>query len=432
MRRIKFSGQLIHQLLNRLVKCDKEDELWFCFRDKPARFSLKEWALITGLNCGTGPDRKHMEYVRRTNRLLYHYFEGKSHITTKELEVAFAKCQDMRDKFKLGLVLFLESVLFCPDRRASIQLASLSIVEDLDLFYSCPWGKESFRRTIVTFKRDWRAKSKELKSNPKPSRFKYSLHGFPLALQVWAYEAMPHVGRQFASKFQHKVPRMVCWDATIAPTSSEISDVLNGHKLIVYCIIRPTDEENSKKYMRDFSPFESASRDRRFDEIIDNLDDYVPPGFEAPREREIYGMAGHSACEANLGDMEGSATHGSYLTPRFSPRHQDAPSDEGPSHIPQPRGVYLTQKEFNRRVSHIEKRFATLEQRISKEIDSVRSYCGVIEKKVDTVIELLQNSNTSRGFDHQSRYEHHSGYDHQDGNEHHNSFEHQSVYEDEG
>ncbi|CAA3005857.1 Hypothetical predicted protein [Olea europaea subsp. europaea] len=64
MRHIKFSGQLIHQLLNRLVKCDKEDELWLCFRDKLARFSLKEWALITGLNCGTGPDAKHMEYVR--------------------------------------------------------------------------------------------------------------------------------------------------------------------------------------------------------------------------------------------------------------------------------------------------------------------------------------------------------------------------------
>lgn len=184
MRRIKFSGQLIHQLLNRLVKCDKEDELWFCFRDKPARFSLKKWALITGLNCGTGPDAKHMEYVRRANRLLYHYFEGKSHITTKELEVAFAKCQDVRDKFKLGLVLFLESVLYCPDRRGSIQLASLSIVEDLIYFTAVHGGKESFHHTIATFKRYWRGKSKELKTNPKPSHFKYSLHGSPLALQV--------------------------------------------------------------------------------------------------------------------------------------------------------------------------------------------------------------------------------------------------------
>lgn len=53
-------------------------------------------------------------------------------------------------------------------------------------------------------------------------------------VKVWAYEAMPHVGLQFASKFQHKVPRMVCWDATVAPTSSEINDVLNQRKVSPY------------------------------------------------------------------------------------------------------------------------------------------------------------------------------------------------------
>lgn len=201
--------------------------------------------------------------------------------------------------------------------------------------------------------------------------------------------------------------------------------------LIVYCIIRSTDEENSEQYMRDFSPFESESCDRRFDEIIDNLEDYMPPGFKAPRELDVDVMSGHFAGEANLGNMEGSATHEYYVTPRFSPRHQYAQSDEGPSHIHQPRGGYLTQVEFNRRASQIEKRFATVEQQIAKEIDSVRSYCGVIEKKIDTVIELLQNANMSSGSRHQSRYEHHNGFEHRGGSEHHKSFERQSAYEHE-
>ncbi|CAA3012479.1 Hypothetical predicted protein [Olea europaea subsp. europaea] len=157
----------------------------------------------------------------------------------------------------------------------------------------------------------------------------------------------------------------------------------------------------------------------------------MPPGFKAPRELDVDVMSGQFAGEANLGNMEGSATHEYYVTPRFSPRHQHAQSDEGPSHIHQPRGGYLTQVEFNRRASQIEKRFATVEQQISKEIDSVRSYCGVIEKKIDTVIELLQNANMSSGSRHQSRYEHHNGFEHRGGSEHHKSFERQSAYEHE-
>src|SRR5688572_30553614 len=52
----KFNGQLVHYMLLRCVKNDKNlHEIWFSVNDKPACFGLREFALITGLNCSAYP-----------------------------------------------------------------------------------------------------------------------------------------------------------------------------------------------------------------------------------------------------------------------------------------------------------------------------------------------------------------------------------------
>ncbi|PON94313.1 hypothetical protein TorRG33x02_097870 [Trema orientale] len=56
MKIMSFSGQLLHQLTLRLAKCQKKNELWFSIGQKLARFSLNEFALITGLQCGAYPE----------------------------------------------------------------------------------------------------------------------------------------------------------------------------------------------------------------------------------------------------------------------------------------------------------------------------------------------------------------------------------------
>ncbi|KAM3377610.1 hypothetical protein P3S68_010023 [Capsicum galapagoense] len=53
---LKFNGQLVHYLLLRRVKNDKmRHEMWFCINNKPVCFGLKEFCLITGLNCSSYP-----------------------------------------------------------------------------------------------------------------------------------------------------------------------------------------------------------------------------------------------------------------------------------------------------------------------------------------------------------------------------------------
>ncbi|KAM3307733.1 hypothetical protein P3S67_009476 [Capsicum chacoense] len=53
---MKFNGQLVHYTLLRQVEPDnKLHEMWFNINDRPACFGLKEFALITVLNCGRYP-----------------------------------------------------------------------------------------------------------------------------------------------------------------------------------------------------------------------------------------------------------------------------------------------------------------------------------------------------------------------------------------
>ncbi|KAM3374871.1 hypothetical protein P3S68_013585 [Capsicum galapagoense] len=61
---LKFNGQLVHYLLLRHVKNDKmHHEMWFCITNKSTCFGLKEFCLITGLNCSSYPSESKMKKV---------------------------------------------------------------------------------------------------------------------------------------------------------------------------------------------------------------------------------------------------------------------------------------------------------------------------------------------------------------------------------
>ncbi|XP_056860028.1 uncharacterized protein LOC108832931 [Raphanus sativus] len=50
-----FSGRFGRFIISRQLKVDKKHEAWFIFSGKPVRFSLREFAYVTGLNCGKLP-----------------------------------------------------------------------------------------------------------------------------------------------------------------------------------------------------------------------------------------------------------------------------------------------------------------------------------------------------------------------------------------
>ncbi|CAL9232236.1 unnamed protein product [Arabidopsis halleri] len=50
-----FSSKLAHFLLTRQLNVVKHHEIWVVFAGKPFRFSLREFGLVTGLNCNPLP-----------------------------------------------------------------------------------------------------------------------------------------------------------------------------------------------------------------------------------------------------------------------------------------------------------------------------------------------------------------------------------------
>ena len=81
---------------------------------KPLKFGISEYALITRLNCG--PYLK--EKVPKNIRLVDKYLNNSSNVRSQELELAFAGCSDKEDAWKLGLVHFVDGVLYSYDANA--------------------------------------------------------------------------------------------------------------------------------------------------------------------------------------------------------------------------------------------------------------------------------------------------------------------------
>lgn len=58
-----FSGRVDRFLFSRQLKTRKRHEVWFLFTGKPVRFSIKESALVTSLNC-----RRYPPHCKKRNK----------------------------------------------------------------------------------------------------------------------------------------------------------------------------------------------------------------------------------------------------------------------------------------------------------------------------------------------------------------------------
>ncbi|KAK0604257.1 hypothetical protein LWI29_013821 [Acer saccharum] len=55
MNNLKFSRQLVHNLLLKQIQSPVKSEMWFAVGGKTLRFSIQEFCLITDLECGPEP-----------------------------------------------------------------------------------------------------------------------------------------------------------------------------------------------------------------------------------------------------------------------------------------------------------------------------------------------------------------------------------------
>ncbi|XP_022880715.1 uncharacterized protein LOC111397983 [Olea europaea var. sylvestris] len=201
---IQFSAQLIQQLVFRTIRTDKVNELWFNVQGNMMRFGLQEYTLVTGLRCGVFPEGDEFDRVLERRRLKERYFKSMENISLAQLQTTIGRPSTARaDRYKLGLVLIVEGVFNAPDNNVGIDLRTLSIVDDLDIFFAYPWGRVGYRRLLHGFRGFWAKKFLKAKRRQE-KEVTYTIHGFPIAMQVWAYEVVPEIGECFGQRVGNK------------------------------------------------------------------------------------------------------------------------------------------------------------------------------------------------------------------------------------
>ncbi|XP_024028424.1 uncharacterized protein LOC112093705 [Morus notabilis] len=152
-----YFGVLTHYLLLRQIETEKKHELWFLVNRKLARFGMKEFALITGLNCEEIPEPNMVLKASKKMGLLEH-FKAQVVLVADLNKLLTENKIKGSDKVKIVIVYFLAQVLISGDEKKTVPLDWLSYVDDLDFFNNYPWGKVSFECTLQSLRNNLKEK----------------------------------------------------------------------------------------------------------------------------------------------------------------------------------------------------------------------------------------------------------------------------------
>ncbi|KAK2653500.1 hypothetical protein Ddye_013356 [Dipteronia dyeriana] len=115
--------------------------MWLAIGGKTFRFSIEEFCLITGLECGHDPPLVVKEKKDGSGSFWSSMLNGEVRFNNKTLETIFkaASSDSDEDMVKLALLYFLETVLFGKDQKVFIGAHHVELLEDLDTFNKYPW-----------------------------------------------------------------------------------------------------------------------------------------------------------------------------------------------------------------------------------------------------------------------------------------------------
>ena len=187
VRRVKCSAQLMHALLFNQVQTFKKSETWYRVRGKYARFSMKEFTLITGLKCSP-PNPADMVDDKKAVK---DFFGGRHTVKVSELCTLFLMEQgESSYKMKLAHLMVVEGVILGTDKNRHVRPWVVKLLEDMDKFYDFPWGWVAYKETHKSLNRSM---SRRLKTKRKDctDRAAYGMCGIVLAFQVLPFFYVP-------------------------------------------------------------------------------------------------------------------------------------------------------------------------------------------------------------------------------------------------
>ncbi|CAF2154882.1 unnamed protein product [Brassica napus] len=154
--RTPYSGRLGRYMLSRQLKVRKKYEAWFLFAENPIRFSLREFATVTGLPCGKYPSPP----SKATEKLIseqpyYNVLFGMLKEVTVSSVIRMLKRKTVTSqetRIKYALLAILAYVILPTTHIAKISVEHAEKIKDLDEFFAYPWGRLSFEMLISSIK----------------------------------------------------------------------------------------------------------------------------------------------------------------------------------------------------------------------------------------------------------------------------------------
>nr|VDC95978.1 unnamed protein product [Brassica rapa] len=201
VRRCAFSGKMVHGLLSRQLVTKKRFEMWPVFGGFPTRFGLPEFSHVTGLPCGEFEAGYEVDDKLKAKKTDYAFwdklFGGRRNLNLDDLAAMVVSEDSMSPgkKLRICLIIIVDGALMPKTQKPKPTLKYVKLVEKLDKFFAFQWGCEWFWWTISTMIPPKKVLGKcddpeGLFCSLLRQESKFLL-GFPLALQLWAFEAIP-------------------------------------------------------------------------------------------------------------------------------------------------------------------------------------------------------------------------------------------------
>ncbi|KAJ4904656.1 Uncharacterized protein Rs2_18607 [Raphanus sativus] len=180
-----FSGRFARYLLSRQLKVEKKHEAWFRFAGNPIRFSLREFAIVTGLPCGEIPKKQKMKKKNINEKPYWPELFGSMEEMRVSQAVKMLRKKTVTDpdiRMKLACLAIVSSVLLSTNLKMKMLKEYAELLGDIEEFLSFPWGRIAFDMLMTSIKK---------RDEISLSQDTIALKGFALALQLVIVEAVP-------------------------------------------------------------------------------------------------------------------------------------------------------------------------------------------------------------------------------------------------
>ncbi|KAH0901476.1 hypothetical protein HID58_040979 [Brassica napus] len=174
------------QYIKAQLKVEKKHEAWFRFAGKPIRFSIREFAIVTGLPCGEIPHDPNGKKKKKSKEKPYWqeiFGNVEDMRVSRAVKMLRRKSGFEKDtRLKVACLAIVSSVLLSTNLKMKMLKEHVQLLGDIDEFLAFPWGRLAFNMLMNSIKK---------KDEISLSQNTIALQGFALALQLVIVEAVP-------------------------------------------------------------------------------------------------------------------------------------------------------------------------------------------------------------------------------------------------